>query len=125
MITLEDAGTTGISAMSDQYNITLFIRTWFITAAFVCGPILVFTGISRFLFYGFLASLGLALITFVMVSLAGNSFGNLLFGVGDTSDSGKPFGADIDRAKHFLRQKNMVQVKQIIDDILEKVLQKC
>ncbi|WP_073377950.1 tetratricopeptide repeat protein [Desulfofustis glycolicus] len=106
--------------MTDEYNITLFIRVWFITTLFICGPIFVFTGFSDYLPLGAIASVIIAIIVFFIVSLLGNTLGNVLFGVGGKSGSGRPFAADLDKAKHYLQQKDMVRVKQIIDEVLSK-----
>ena len=106
--------------MSDQFNIALFIRTWFISFFFVVVPVFVFTGFSVLLLYGLLASFVLAIVIFTIVSLLGNSFGNILFGLGDETDSEQSFAGELDKARHFLRQKDMVQLKGVIDGILEK-----
>lgn len=102
------------------YTFTLYLKIW----AMVFGPVgclvAFFKGFSWYLVLTGLGAAVLAFFLLLFISWFGELAGNLFHGLGTTISSRQQLTAELDKARHLLRQERYLQARQVIDAVMEK-----
>lgn len=101
------------------FNKTLFLRIWAVIFGLLGAPIALLSGgFTLTLVWVALASLVLAMVVFVVVSLFGNKMGDALLGLGKTGHPRERLASDLLKARHAFAEGKLVAAMEIIDGVL-------